>query len=207
MKFRLIVFIVYIAVTKIYSLEVSIIDVIQKDDTVQIDIEIFSENVILLPENLLTQRVTTGRNVFNGNDYQIFYACLIKSALRGNRFILAVSNENLGPVRYSGTIGGIWLTGGLDYVPFSGVKIMSIIIDKINIPYYHGQDKFTRIEQDNYIIDEISLSICYSNDNRLNKEGEDLSALFFENFMKISSVAYRLTEPFIFDHQYLLTPF
>ena len=208
MNIKQILFFLCITLVNVYSLEVSIIDISQNDKTIQIDVEIFSSTIILLPENLFSQKISTDTNVFTENQYQIFYAFLIKSALRNGRFILALSNENLGIVSYFGRLQAKRLTAGINYLPFIGKKGMSIIIDKIEAPYIIGQDRFIMIEQDYYNIDEIFLSICYAN-VRLN-DPETHSriteyVIFFENLIKIASVTYRLSFPLTLSVEDLYT--
>lgn len=205
MKYKQLLFLLFIITTNMYSLEVNIIGVSKNDNVIQIDVEISTETMVFLPENLLEDRITTGVNPLTLNDYQIFYSILIKSHVSNNRFVLAASNENLGVIRYWGRLHTLRLTNGVNYVPFSGRKNMSIIIDTINMPHFFGQDRFILIEQDNYIIDEIYLSICYSvipiiNSVNCEKMEDEilLNQFHFENIIKISSVTYRLKEPFIY---------
>ena len=57
MKSKLCLFLFCLVAVKNYSLDINVIDISKNDNIIQIDIEISSDVLIYLPENILTQRI------------------------------------------------------------------------------------------------------------------------------------------------------
>jgi hypothetical protein len=194
MRLKLLLLPTLILCIKVYSLEVNIIDISYQEKYFQIDIEISSDGTALIPETALQEKITTDINPLTGNEYQVFYAFLIASGLSDDRFVLVVSNENIGITQYLGRLHTVLLTRGVSFIPFSGKRPISIIINRVKVPIANNKT--------NFIIEEVFLNYCYSTDMRIKERefyrnsGDKLS---LEDVLRISSVAYRLSDPIFYS--------
>jgi len=198
-KLRFVIILILFPQYLIWTLDIDILNIDYDDNNgLTLTIELTSNEEVLIPENALETMITTKTDAFN-RPYPIFEANLLNSPRQDGRFVLIVSNEYLGVLKYffRRQVHSI-LTGEIRYIVFKGKKTISI-----RLPYISHMN----VESDEkaFAVDEIYFSYCYSNDFRLmNKTPFDFfyDDVVLENMLKQVSVTYRLICPVIIESKY-----